>query len=46
MDAIPPGYEQSPRIGKAFYANAREIADRRIVAAGYRLADLLNRHLK
>lgn len=44
-DAIPPGYEKTPRIGKAFYANAREIADRRIVAAGYRLADLLNRHL-
>lgn len=42
-DAIPTGYEQSPHIGKAFYANAREIADRRIVAAGYRLAELLNR---
>ncbi|MFT3848597.1 MAG: S1/P1 nuclease [Propionivibrio sp.] len=45
-DGFPPDYEQTRRIGKAFYENAREIADRRIAAAGYRLADLLNRHLK
>lgn len=45
-EGFPPNYEQTPRIGKAFYANAKEIADRRLVAAGYRLADLLNRYLK
>lgn len=45
-DGFPPNYERTPRIGKTFYENAQEIANRRIAAAGYRLADLLNRHLK
>jgi len=45
-DGFPPNYERTPRIGKTFYENAQEIANQRIAAAGYRLADLLNRHLK
>jgi len=40
--AYPPGDDKVPTIGAEFYDNAREIADRRITQAGYRLADLLN----
>lgn len=45
-DGFPPSYSEMPRISKAFYENAQEIANQRIVAAGYRLADLLNQQLK
>lgn len=44
-DAYPPGNEPVPEITRAFYENSREIANRRITEAGYRLADLLNRTL-
>lgn len=37
--------EETPTISKAFYENSRAIAERRIVEAGYRLADVLNRLL-
>ncbi len=44
--AYPPGNNLTPgeliTITEAFFENSREIANRRIVQAGYRLADLLN----
>jgi len=40
--AYPHGEDKVPTISAEFYDNAREIADRRIAQAGYRLADLLN----
>ena len=43
--AYPPETEPVPEITPAFYENSREIANRRITEAGYRLADLLNRTL-
>ena len=39
--AYPPGDESVPTISAAFYEDAREIANRRVAEAGYRLADLL-----
>ncbi len=41
----PPDDDPLPAITQAFYENSREIANRRITEAGYRLADLLNRSL-
>lgn len=38
--------DEIPTISEAFYENSREIARRRVVEAGYRLADLLNSILK
>lgn len=40
--AYPKGSEPVPTISEAFYANSREIANRRVTQAGYRLAALLN----
>lgn len=39
--AYPPGEDNVPTISAEFFDNAREIADRRVAQAGYRLADLL-----
>ncbi len=39
--AYPPGNGSELTISPAFYEYAREIADRRVAQAGYRLADLL-----
>ena len=41
--AYPPENDPVPEITPAFFENSREIANRRITEAGYRLADLLNR---
>ena len=38
----PKGNEPVPTISEAFYANSREIANRRVTQAGHRLAALLN----
>ena len=43
--AYPEGKDEIPTITEAFFRNTREIADRRITEAGYRLADLLNQLL-
>ncbi len=43
--AYPPGNETPPTISEAFYENSREIANRRITEAGYRLAELLRQLL-
>ena len=45
-DGFPADYSRQRRISKAFFENAKEIANQRIVAAGYRLADILRKHLK
>ena len=42
----PPGQEARPTISEDFFENSREIANRRISEAGYRLADLLNQLFK
>jgi len=42
----PPGQEATPTLTEAFFENSREIANRRVAEAGYRLADLLNRLFK
>ncbi|MBL8374489.1 S1/P1 nuclease [Accumulibacter sp.] len=44
--AYPPGDESVPTIGAEFHDRALEIANRRVIAAGYRLADLLQRLLR
>ena len=49
-DGYPPGSDKTPdmvqTITEAFFENSREIANRRIVEAGHRLAGLLNQSLK
>ena len=40
--AYPPETETPPTISEAFYESSREIADRRITEAGYRLGELLH----
>jgi hypothetical protein len=45
-DGFPADYSRQRKIGKVFFDNAREITNQRIVAAGYRLADLLRRNVK
>ncbi len=45
-DAYPREDEKIPTITEAFFENSRVIADRWIVQAGYRLADLLNQSVK
>lgn len=44
--AYPPGDESVPTISAAFHESALEIANRRLMAAGYRLAGLLQRLLR
>jgi hypothetical protein len=44
--AYPPGKEPEPTISAEFHDSALQIANRRVVAAGYRLADLLQRLLR
>jgi hypothetical protein len=44
--AYPPGDEPEPTISAEFHDSALQIANRRVVAAGYRLADLLQRLLR
>lgn len=39
--AYPPGEDNVPTISAEFFDNAKEIANRRVSQAGYRLADLL-----
>lgn len=41
QSAYPPGNDNVPTISEEFYEKTREIANRRIAEAGYRLADLL-----
>lgn len=41
--AVQPGSDDVPEITKTFYAASREIADRRVAQAGFRLAAVLNR---
>ncbi len=43
--AYPPELDDITVIGEDFYERSREIANRRLAEAGYRLADLLNRAL-
>lgn len=43
--AYPPEPDEITVIGEDFYERSREIAKQRLVAAGYRLADALNRAL-
>ena len=43
---FPDDYSRERRISRAFFVNAKEIANQRIVAAGYRLADVLRKHLR
>lgn len=43
--AYPPEPDEITVIGEEFYERSREIANRRLAEAGYRLADLLNRVL-
>ena len=38
----PASREATPTLTEAFFENSREIANRRVTEAGYRLADLLN----
>ncbi len=45
-NAYPQEGEKIPTITEAFFENSRLIADRRIVQAGHRLADLLNQSFK
>ena len=45
-NAYPDSIEAVPTLNESFFENSREIANRRVVMAGYRLADLLNRLLK
>ena len=45
-NAYPPGSENIPTLSEDFYAGAKEIANRRIATAGYRLADLLRELLR
>jgi hypothetical protein len=40
--AYPQSMDTTPTISEAFYEKSREIANRRVTEAGYRLADLLN----
>ena len=44
--AYPPRDEAIPTVTDVFFKNSQEIANRRIVQAGYRLADLLNQSVK
>ena len=44
--AYPPENGTMPTITETFYEKSREIADRRVAQAGYRLADLLNQSFK
>jgi len=44
--AYPPENTAVPTITETFFEKSREIADRRVVQAGYRLADLLNQSFK
>lgn len=48
--AYPPGNDRTPdavpTITETFFEKSREIADRRVAQAGYRLADLLNQSFK
>ncbi len=41
--AYPESRDTTPTISEAFYERSREIANRRVTEAGYRLAELLNR---
>lgn len=41
--AVQPGSDDVPEITETFYAASREIADRRVAQAGFRLAAVLNR---
>ena len=41
--AYPESNDATPTISEAFYEKSREIANRRVTEAGYRLAELLNR---
>ena len=43
QEGFPPDYTRQQRVGKPFYEHAREVANQRIVSAGYRLADVLQR---
>lgn len=45
-EGFPANYSRERKITKAFFERAKEITNQRIVAAGYRLADLLRKHLK
>ncbi len=43
--AYPENKDATPTISEAFFEKSREIANRRVTEAGYRLAELLNRLL-
>lgn len=43
--AYPPDDEYIPTLSAAFHEQAKQIANRRVAEAGYRLADLLNDEL-
>ena len=45
QSGYPPGDDSVPTISAEFNENAREIANRRVAQAGYRLADLLRQRL-
>lgn len=45
-EGFPADYSRERKISKAFFEKAREITNQRITAAGYRLADVLSKHLK
>lgn len=45
-NAYPGGNEKAPTITETFHEKSLEIAERRVVQAGYRLSDLLNRSFK
>lgn len=45
QSAYPESEEATPTISEAFFETSREIANRRVTEAGYRLAELLNRLL-
>lgn len=45
-NGYPPSREARPTITEGFFESSREIANRRITEAGYRLADLLNQLFK
>ena len=45
-DGFPVDYSRRRKISKVFFDNAKEITNQRLVAAGYRLADLLRRSVR
>ena len=45
-EGFPPDYSRQRKISIVFFENAKEISNQRIVAAGYRLADVLHKQLK